>query len=39
MNILIRFLFRLLPDAFIEELNAVSLNELDVCGLIVWAFS
>lgn len=39
MNILIRFLFRLLPDAFIEELNAVSLNEPDVREVIVWAFS
>ena len=37
MSIFIRFIFRLLPDAFVEEVNAVSLDELDERGLIVWA--
>jgi hypothetical protein len=26
MNIFVRFIFRLLPDKFVEELNAVSLD-------------
>lgn len=37
MNTFIRFSLRLLPDEFVEELNAVSLDELDTCGLILWA--
>jgi hypothetical protein len=37
MSIFIRFIFRILPDAFVEEVNAVSLDELDARGLIIWA--
>ncbi|MBE9106262.1 hypothetical protein IQ229_15370 [Nostoc cf. edaphicum LEGE 07299] len=37
MNSFIRFLFRFLPDSFIEEVNAASLDELDNRGLIIWA--
>lgn len=37
MRIFIRFIFRILPDAFVEELNAVSLDELDARRLIIWA--
>jgi hypothetical protein len=37
MRTLIRFIFRLLPDKFVEEVNAVSLDELDARGLIIWA--
>ncbi|MGJ5633299.1 hypothetical protein [Nostoc sp. CALU 1950] len=37
MNSFIRFLFRFLPDSFVEEVNAVSLDELDDRGLIIWA--
>jgi len=37
MNSFIRFLFRFLPDEFVEEVNAVSLDELDDRGLIIWA--
>ncbi|MHC5598901.1 MAG: hypothetical protein ACYTXC_23670 [Nostoc sp.] len=37
MSIFIRFILRLLPDAFVEEVNAVSLDELDARGLIIWA--
>lgn len=36
MNIFVRFIFRLLPNEFVEEVNAVSLDELDERGLIVW---
>jgi hypothetical protein len=36
MRTLIRFIFRLLPDKFVEEVNAVSLDELDARGLIIW---
>lgn len=34
MNTFIRFILRLVPDWFLEEINAVSLDER---GLIVWA--
>lgn len=37
MNTFIRFIFRLLPDEFVEEINTVSLDELDERGLIIWA--
>ena len=37
MSIFIRLIFRLLPDKFVEEVNAVSLEELDARGLIIWA--
>lgn len=37
MNTFIRFVFHLLPDWFLEEINAVSLDELDERVLIVWA--
>lgn len=37
MRIIIRFIFRLLPDKFVEEVNSVSLDELDARGLIIWA--
>lgn len=37
MNTFIRFVFHLLPDWFLEEVNAVSLDELDERGLIIWA--
>jgi hypothetical protein len=37
MNSFIRFLFRLLPDEFLEQVNAHSLDELDDRGLIIWA--
>lgn len=30
------WLFRFLPDEFVEEVNAVSLDELDDRGLIIW---
>lgn len=36
MNIFLRFFLRLLPNEFVEELNAVSLDELDDRGLIIW---
>lgn len=36
MNIFVRFFFRLLPNEFVEQLNAVSLDELDERGLILW---
>ncbi|MCC5661207.1 hypothetical protein LC608_30450 [Nostoc sp. XA010] len=36
MNTFFRFIFHLLPDSFIEQVNETSLNELDNRGLIVW---
>ncbi|MEH2321884.1 hypothetical protein [Nostoc sp.] len=37
MNTFIRFILGLMPDEFVEEINAVSLDELDERGLIIWA--
>ena len=34
---LIELIIQLLPDEVVEEINAVSLNELDTRGLIIWA--
>jgi hypothetical protein len=34
---LIELIIQLLPDEVVEEINAVSLNELDARGLIIWA--
>ena len=34
---LIELIIQLLPDEVVEEINAVSLNELDERGLIIWA--
>ncbi|MBD1887957.1 hypothetical protein [Coleofasciculus sp. FACHB-SPT9] len=34
---LIRLIMRSLPDLFVEEINAASLDELDTRGLIFWA--
>lgn len=36
MNIFVRFIFRLLPDEFVEDLNDVIMDELDERGLIIW---
>lgn len=36
MNTFIRFFIRLLPNEFVEEVNAISLDELDQRGLIIW---
>lgn len=36
MNIFVRFIFRLLPNELVEELNDVIMSELDKRGLIVW---
>jgi hypothetical protein len=33
---LIELIIQLLPDEVVEEINAVSLNELDARGLIIW---
>jgi hypothetical protein len=37
MEVLIRFIIRVLPDEIVEILNAESLDELDKRGLIIWA--
>lgn len=37
MKALITLLMRILPDEVVEEINAVSLDELDKRGLIIWA--
>ncbi|MBD1836142.1 hypothetical protein H6F61_26520 [Cyanobacteria bacterium FACHB-472] len=34
---LIELIMRLLPDETVEEINSVSLDELDTRGLIIWA--
>ena len=34
---LIELIIQLLPDEVVEEINAVSLDELDARGLIIWA--
>lgn len=36
MNIFVRFIFRLLPDELVEDLNDVIMDELDERGLIIW---
>lgn len=36
MNIFVRFIFRLLPNEFVEELNDVIMDELGERGLIIW---
>ena len=36
MNIFVRFIFRLLPNELVEELNDVIMDELGERGLIVW---
>ncbi|MHC0068263.1 hypothetical protein ACWATR_36260 [Nostoc sp. UIC 10890] len=37
MKALITLLMQILPDELVEEINAVSLDELDKRGLIIWA--
>ncbi|MGF1979803.1 MAG: hypothetical protein RMY30_030035 [Nostoc sp. CmiSLP01] len=37
MKVLMKLLMRILPDEVVEEINAVSLDELDKRGLIIWA--
>ena len=34
---LIKLIMRLLPNETVEEINRVSLDELDARGLIIWA--
>jgi len=34
---LIELIMRMLPDETVEEINRVSLDELDARGLIIWA--
>ena len=34
---LIELIIQLLPDKVVEKINAVSLDELDARGLIIWA--
>lgn len=36
MKNLIWLIMKLLPDDFVEEINAASLDELDERGLIIW---
>lgn len=37
MNTFIRFFIRLLPNDFVEEINAACLDQLNERGLIIWA--
>jgi hypothetical protein len=37
MSIFIRNTFRFLADALVKKVNAVSLDEIDKCGLIILA--
>jgi hypothetical protein len=37
MKVLMKLLMRILPDEVVEEINAVSLDELVKRGLIIWA--
>ncbi len=37
MKLLMTLLIQILPDELVEEINAVSLDELDKRGLIIWA--
>lgn len=36
MNIFVRFIFRLLPNEFLEEINDVAMDKLGERGLILW---